>query len=350
MFLLKFTILCIILLLVPFFLGKLISYKDSAGILSSPVVKYILGHFTALALFWILCTPMALLKIPFSVLVGIYTFLLTIFCGISIWICCREKPLRRLALRWSGLKPAGWERIYLVLFLLLLCVQLYFAIFYESTVYSYDDYEYVVQSLDTITSDHMFLTDVVSGKEVNYTYKRVLNSWNIYIAYLSEISGVHVTTIAHTVIPAVFLVIAYLVYFYIAAQLFNSRENRLLFLCILSVIFIFGLYSSFSLTFRLLVTLWQGKAILATIVVPFLITFLPRAYRQTGQTRIYLYLSVISMTACSLTMTGSGMSIIVYTVMLIVLSFYRRRPTGIKHCLCGCTVPVVQLLFYLIMR
>ena len=239
---------------------------------------------------------------------------------------------------------------YLVLFFLLLGVQLYLTVFYESTVWSYDDYAYVVYSNDAIASDHMYLIEPISGNEAAFSYKRVLNSWDIYIAFLSKISGFSVTTIAHTIVPAAFLLIAYLVYSYLAAQLFEKRENRLIFMCILSAAFIFGLYSPYSLTFRLLVTLWQGKAVLSTIVIPFLFGFLPKVYTQAKCKQTYLYLTVISMAACSYTMMGSGMSIAVYAAMLAIVSLYSRRITGLGYCICGCAVPSIQILLYLIMR
>ena len=219
-------------------------------------------------------------------------------------------------------------------------------------MWSYDDYSYVVRSLDTITSDHMFLTDLISGKETTFSYKRILNSWEIYIAYLSRISGFHVTTIAHTILPVIFLSFAYLVYFYIAKQLFDTRENQLIFLCILAVVFIFGLYSPYSLTFRLLVTLWQGKAILSTIVIPFLIALLPKAYTPEPyvHTRTWLYLMICSITACSLSMMGSGFSIAVYIAMLFIISFYKKKLTGLRYCICGCLIPTAQVILYLMTR
>ncbi|MCI8881342.1 MAG: hypothetical protein HFH28_11555 [Clostridiaceae bacterium] len=350
MFLLKGFIVVIIIFFVPFLLGNLICYKGSPGIADTPVPRFLIGLFASLALFWVLCVPLALLKCSFTALVIIYAIIVVILCIISIWVSFHEKPWRQFAFQWEGIRPRGFEMGYLALFFLLLGIQLYFTIFYESTVWSYDDYAYVVSSLDAITSDHMYMTDPISGNNIAFSYKRVLISWDIYIAFLSKVSGVSVTTIAHTIIPAAFLLIAYLVYSYLAAQLFEKRENQLIFMCILSAAFIFGLYSPYSLTFRLLVTLWQGKAVLSTVVIPFLFGFLPKVYTQEKQRRVYLYLMIISMAACSFTMMGSGMSIAVYVAMVVVISLYQRRITGLKYCICGCTVPAIQILLYLILR
>ncbi len=350
MFMLKCMILCIILLAVPAFLGYLATYNDNSCLLRSPVSKYILGHLAALSVFWILCVPMALLKISFTALTIVYSLVLGILCIIVIRIYSKKGLSEKRTHNWKRIKIIRFENIYLFLFLLLLCVQLYFAAFYESTVWSYDDFDYVVRSLDTITSDHMFLTDVISGETVPFSFKRVLNSWDIYIAYLSKVSGFHVTTVAHTIIPTFFLLLAYLVYAYIAGQLFDKRENQWIFLCILSVAFIFGLYSPYSLTFRLLVTLWQGKAILSAIILPFLIVFLPNAYIQKWNLRAAFYVIIISMAACSLTLMGSGMLLIIYTVMLILISIYKRKCMDPRYYICGCAMPALQMMLYLVMR
>lgn len=350
MLMIKCLIICFIGLIAPFLLGNLITYNDGDNELLSFTSKYILGLFTELSLFWVLCVPMTFFMVSFTILTTTYSIFLITFCGISIWLACKENLYNKFLVVYKNIQFSRYEFVYLLLFLLLLGIQLYFAAFYESTIWSYDDYSYVVHSLDTISSDHMFLTDMITGNETAFSYKRILNSWEIYIAYLSKISGFHVTTIAHTIIPILFLCIAYLVYFFIAKQLFNNRENQLIFMCILSVILIFGLYSPYSLTFRLLVTLWQGKAVLFTIVIPFLIAFLPGAYIQSSHKRNRLYLVIISISACSLTMMGSGMSIAVFIVMLFVICLYQRRLAGITFCFYGCIIPALQILLYLIKR
>lgn len=350
MFLLKCTILCIILFIIPFFLGSLITYRDDSPITRSVSLRYILGFFTALSLFWILCVPLTFMRISFTILTLIYSLCLTVLCWIYVWIYCKNRFYAKQISKPKALKLTGYETIYLIAFLILLGVQIYFAAFYDFTFWTHDDYNYVVCSLDAITSDHMFSTDLVSGNEAAFSASRVFNSWQIYIAYLSKISGFHVTTVAHTIIPVVFLLLAYLVYTYVAGRLFQKREAQLIFLCILSAAFIFGAYSPYSLTFRLLVTLWQGKAVLSAIVIPFLISFLLEAYRQKYLKRIWLYLLIISMSACSLTMMGSAMTIVIFAATVIVASIYKRRLTGISYCFWGCVIPIVQILLYLIMR
>lgn len=351
MLIIKCIIIFAMLAVVPLLLGALATHGDSAGGGCPLAVKFLAGLFASWALFWVLCVPMAFLRVSFTALTALYSGCIAILCGVAIWVCFRGRPVHGiLSGLWKARPFSRFERVYFIMLMALLGIQLYYALFYDATIWTYDDYEYVVRSQDTISSGHMSLTDVVTGNETGFSYKRVLNSWDIYIAYLSRISGFQVTTMAHTVIPVVLLLVAWCAYYYMATRLFEQRENRLIFLCVLSVALMFGLYSQYSLTFRLLVALWQGKAVLSAIVVPFLIAFLPDVYTQKGYGRAYVYLTLTSMAACSLTMMGPGMVIAVYVGMAAAISLCRRKPVGIKHCFCGCLVPTAQIAVYLLMR
>ena len=114
MFMLKCMILCIILLAVPAFLGYLATYNDNSCLLRSPVSKYILGHLAALSLFWILCVPMALLKISFTALTIVYSLVLSILCIIAI----RIYPKKGL----SEKRTHNWKRTFICSFSCCFCV------------------------------------------------------------------------------------------------------------------------------------------------------------------------------------------------------------------------------------
>lgn len=350
MVLLKILVIVLLLVVLPLLLGELVTYRDTSEIVRPIQVRYIMGLFLSLSLFWLLCVPMTLWEESFTLLTVIYSCVLAVLSIIAVWIYCRKRKLKAGLGNVRSMLPRGWEWAYSLMFLILLGIQLYHAAFYDATVWTHDDSDYVVQSMNALSTDHMYMHSTTNGAEMGFVYKRVLNSWPIYIAYLAKVSGFHVTTIAHTVIPVFFLLIAYAVYSYMSERLFEKREDRLIFLAVLSAVFVFGLYSQYSLTLRLLATLWQGKAVLSAIVVPFLFAFLPAVYEQKNSPRTVGYVLLISMTACSLTMMGSGMVLIIYPAMWLVLALCRRRWTGIVYCIAGCVIPAVQMVLYLIRR
>lgn len=350
MLLIKGMIIVLLLAFFPALLGELVTYKDTSDIARPIQVRYIMGLFLSLSLFWVLCVPMTFLKMSFTKLTIIYSCIIFVLGIVATWVHYRK---RQFGKRWESFKlvmPVGWELAYFLIFFVLLGIQLYYVAFYEATVWTYDDADYIVQSMNTISSDHMYLNSTVTGAEIEFIPKRVLNSWLVYIAYLSKISGFHVTTIAHTIIPVVFLLIAYVVYSYIAVCWFDKKEDRLIFLVVISVAFMFGYYSPYSLTFRLLVTLWQGKAVLSAIVIPFLVAFLPKVYKQKLNNKSVLYVFLSSAAACSLTMMGSGMIIVVCLIMWSIIAICEHRLMGFLYCFFGCVIPVMQIILYLTLR
>lgn len=347
MFFLKISIFVIELMIVPFLLGSFISVNDTIHI-KGLLAKYVMGIFLSWALFWIICVPMTLFRCSFTQFVYFYSFIIICCCIFSICLVLKK---RNILLKPHFKKLNRFEMIYFMLFILLLFVQLYFALFYDVTTRSYDDYSYVTSALDTITSDGIYITDVNSGEiTVDFIGKRVCASWPIFIAFLSKTTGEHVTIIAHTIMPIFFLLIAYVVCYLISKKMFNKSEDRLIFLCIVAMLYIFGLYSDYSLTFRLLVALWQGKAIASTIIIPFLIAYLPNIYNDKVKKQNIIYLLVVSAAACCTTVMGSGMVICVCVAMSIAVSAYNKRLTGIWYAITCSFFPGLQLILYLILR
>lgn len=356
MFVLKAASLFIQFFLVPFLIGKLILGKEQSEAVRSLSVTCILGLLGTWALFWVLCLPITFLKLPFFVLVVSYTICIVLLSSLSLWLCIKKDGIHGLKKKiseWvSGLKAKRnlFEYVYMVIFLILLGVQIYYTFFYDITYKSYDDYDYVVESEDIVSKNQIYTTNVTTGEPMELYAKRALNSWIAYIAYLSKVSGFQVTTVAHTFLPVFLLLTAYLVYYYIADYLFSDGENRWIFLILLSMAYIFGYYSNYSLTFRLLGPLWQGKAVLSVIVLPFAMVFMPALYRSRFQPRNSLYIMVVSAAACSLTMMGGGMVGVLYCGLMIVFFIGNRKFTGWKETLCGLLIPAVQMAAYLCMR
>ena len=344
----KGLILLMQFLIIPYLIGTLIVTKSCSDSLKGLECIYVLGLLGSFSIFWVICTAMTFLKAYFSELVAIYSLVIYLTCGFAILKLYRQKNFKRGL---SFIKFTKYEWVYLIVFLLLLCVQVYFALFYQVTYNSYDDYTYVTMSSDIINSDRLYMSNVMNGKLLQkLNYKRAMNSWNAYIAYMSEISGLSVATIAHTVIPVVFLLIAYIVFHFISVKLLDKREDRLILLCFISILFIFGLYSNYSLTFRLLVALWQGKAVLSVIIIPFLVVVLPEIYNsKINKGNLMVMLSVI-LSACSMTMMGAAMVLCILLLELLLQSISNLRLTGGVYTLAGCIVPMGQLIVYVCLR
>ena len=180
--------------------------------------------------------------------------------------------------------------------------------------------------------------------------KRAVASWGTYVAMLSVTSGFEVTTVYHTVLPVFLLLIAYANYYFMASVLLHKIDDRVIFMIVLSVANIFGLYSHYSVTFRLLGAIWQGKAVLSVIAIPFFLVYLLKLYKREIKTGYMLPIAAVSLGASSLT-SLSEMLLPAFVLMIwIVMCIYKRRIYGIRYLLASLVGPAYVGLFYIFIR
>lgn len=350
-FLLHFT-------LVPIVVGRLITYRAR----TNWIADYLVGFFGNLAIFYILYSIVEWLQNWFTQndpLHGAYTMLLNVYITVLIillitWLLLDrnkfKKTYQKMRFKIASVKTVTkanrFTIVYAIVLIGLLLVQLYMAYDYEINEWSYDDYDYVVTSNDSIESDTISYVNYIDGTMPNVQEKRAVASWGTYVAMLSSTSGFEVTTVYHTILPVVLLLIAYINFYYIASFLFLKLEDRLIFLILLSMSYIFGLYSHYSVTFRLLGALWQGKAVLSVIAVPFFMIYLIRLYKRDTDVKYMLPIAAISIGSSSLT-SLSVLFVPILTVLIwMMMCVYNRRIYGIKYLIASLIGPIYVVVFY----
>ncbi len=348
--------------LVPLAVGRLITYPVKNPLHKQPAAVYVLGLFASFGVFFILYGILVWFQywntfdVPitgcFTALVWSYSVVIAILVVLWLWL---DRAAIRGIFSYIRQRLSSWQRdikgdvfvlVYGIIFAAVLLVQLYFAYGYEVNEWSYDDYDYVVNSQDMISSDTLSYVSYTTGEMPNNQEKRVVVSWPAYISYLAKISGFEVTTVAHTIMPPLFLLIAYLVYFYLSGLIFTKLDNRLIFMILLAVGFAFGLHSHYSVSFRLLCTIWQGKAILSAILVPFMITHLAFLYSDKVDRGNLLPLVSIAIGSCSLTTMSMLLFPMTVILMWLVMSIYHRRLYEVSYLIACLAGPVLALGFY----
>lgn len=313
-----FLILLVFLLAVPAIIGiageKILINKQKISMAES----YLWGNIILWALFQILCVPMAMLGISFSIFSVIFLVII-----ISLTALAFMKYRQYMILKVIELKPEirkfGWQEILLILIVAAQILILVFGVTYEASA---DDASYIALSLDTLYTDRIALTDPYTGLEGAISLKRLLTSWNFYLSFLGKISGVHVAAIAHTILPILLVPMAYMAYFLIGRAIFGKNRKRVVqFLLWLSLLFTFGAYSIYTVTYRLTIVIWQGKAVMVTIILPFLFCFLIKMKEIKLRKTVCLFLIMAS--ACAMSLMGVGIS--VFMVIVSAAAKLKRR-------------------------
>jgi len=306
---------------------------------------FVAGYFMRLTLFHAVALPMTQLGMHFSTMANVFTVMLMVACVVSAWLGRKAFSGNR-----KKRKKTVYERIYLIAFVGLLLLQVLLTIIMDPTTMTYDDASYTVYSSDALVTDYMFITNPITGLFAQLSF-RTIQSALIFPAYITRMTGMPVTMVERTFSYVFNLLLAYGCYIYMAEDLYKKREDRLIFLIVLSVIFFFGYHSHYSMTFRLLGPSSQGKAILAVTLVPLLFVVLRKWLDQPYQRACGFFLFLLSDAACALSLMGTAYVILVVS-LLTVLSLFRRERQW-KHMLYlvwAGLMPCIYLITYLLLK
>ena len=296
----------LLILLSPFCMGlPWVKAGGAESAVAKACFACVAGYFMRLALFHAVALPMTVLGLRFSTMANVFTVLLVGACLVCAW-------LGRDAFRNGEKQPkfTAFDRIYLL----------------------------------------AFITNPQTGLFRALDF-RALQSALLFPAYISRMAGMPVTMVERTFSYGLNLLLAYGCYVYMAEDLYRQREDRLIFLILLSGAYIFGYHSSYSMTFRLLGPNSQGKAILAVTVVPLLFVMLRKWLDRPYQWKCGLFLFFLSDSACALSLMGTGY-VIAIVVLLTVLSLFRRQRQW-KHLLYALwagVMPCAYMASYILLK
>lgn len=353
----KILLLPLALLLLPLMLGspwlRLLPERRGLRLL----VCWPLGYFLMLALFEILAVPYTWFRRSFYDLAPAYAWVLAAAAGCSClaaWILQNKHGNRRIGSGPEGEKTASpmtyWEWLYLLAFLVLVAFQLVRAVTWDTTVMNYDDSEYLTLASDALRHGALLGINDNTGIAEAVDMKRILQGYLFFPAWLSWISGLSVPVLARTVLETVHLGMAYVVFSAFALVLFPKRENSLIFLLLVSLLFLVGHYSHYSPTFRLLGPNYQGKATLAVIFFPLVFALMIAKLPERYDAGFGILLTLLSLTAVSLTLFGT--TTMVFNVGLPVLLSLVRKPRRWSHLVYvmqASVVPVACVAAYLLL-
>ncbi len=314
--------------------------EDPPGIIRS----YLMGYITMLAVFEALGVPMVFLRVRFRIQVWVYSAAILI-----IILLLSVKKLSHIPIKEWWKDMSVWEYIYLGLFLIALGVQIYYTIFYDMGWWTSDDGGYVAMSSAAIHDDYAFLTNFMTG-EFEYHdggYKYIYSAIYVFYAYLSYVTGFHVAILEHSIVSVLMILMAYGAYYLLAELLIEEKENRFLFLFFLALFFLFGRSSIYSATVRLLGPSWPGKAILATVFLPLILWYYPRAFRMDFSWKRLGFIVILSLAAVCMTLGGIVTMAVAPGILALIAFIGDRKPKKLLYYPAGLVLPALIAMNYL---
>ncbi len=340
-------ILLLLSLIMPFGLGMIpVKYMDERR--KTPAMLYACGWFVSFAIFEVVSIPFILLEKSFSGVVVIYTAVLVVVLGFSVWK--GHGVLTECIKKYSSVRElpvmvkVGWM-------VAILCIggQVLASIFFE--YYDGDDSYYMAQAMIADTYDVMFKRDAYTGYEFGLDIRHALSPVPIYIAWLSRMTGIHAVIIAHSVLAPIWIVFMYCIYVLLAEKLFErNREYRPLFVIMISIWLCFGNVSIHTAETFSMTRIWQGKGLMAGIVIPTLFLCLLYFGEQVVSRGVWS-LFVLCILTSGFATTTSIMIVPTMVGLAALFLAYRKKDILWLGKLMGCCIPCVILGFiYLVVK
>lgn len=297
-------LMSLIVFSLPFFAGVLLKRETIFE-------TYLFGQVLTWAIFQLIAVPMILLHLPFMVLFVSYVVILllvTIYGTVFL-----KKGKVKFEIKKEEIN------CYLIPAIIIILFQM--GMYFLGMHLDEDDARWIAEANDALEKNKMLLYNPATGDFIGHftgeMTKDVFSPWSMYIATLSRMAFVRPATMAHTFYPPVLLGISYLIYYHIGKNLFKNKFERGAFLLLVTVIMLFFGGNRYTQAAFLLTRIWQGKAVVAAIVIPLMLLVLLLIEKKNENANWFL-LAISSASACLF----SGMGIIFSAVLIGFYGLY----------------------------
>lgn len=325
------ALITVFLGLLPFLLGLFytgfLKEKDNNILLNMAA-----GYVMMFGIFEVAALPLIWLKQSLSLLLLIYGGILLLIAAVSLLLNYRRIPavISGMFQAVSGFHPCIW------LLFLLIAGQLFVYIRYGYS--DADDSFYVASAATSLSTDTVFAFNPYTGSEYESLPSRyVLSPFFAFTAAVSKVTGTHPAIMAHSVFMILFLLLAYAVYALLGQILFDGDMEKVgYFLVILSGLLVFSSYSERTSGRFLLIRLWQGKAVLAGILLPMLLYLAFRLYE--GSRADYVLLFLLMCACCMVSSMGIALGAVMLGIVGILLA-WQKKSLRMLGCMALCGLP-----------
>ena len=334
---------CIAFLTVPFLVGMLYNKfvtKNITGIISN----WVSGFVLCLGYYQILVLPGIWFKIALSTLTAVYMVSLLIASVASIFV-------NRTAIKDVGqvfMKTIKSTPIVVVLPIVLIAFQVYMYTAYVHT--DADDAFYVGTATTAVETNTVFQYNPYTGALYkSYPMRYVLSPFPIFVATLSQMSGIHAAIMSHTILPGLLLLLSYGVYALLGKELFEGdRKKNALFLFYVGIVSTFLHTSIYTQNSFMLLRIWQGKAFLAAMLLPFIFYMEYRLITGKWKDEEWILILFAMLGCCLVSSMGIMLGAIMVGIMGLLNAIYKRNVKCLLKPILCCVPNLLLAVIYLL--
>ncbi len=323
-------------------------------------LAFIMGYVFEFAICQIVTVPYIYMEKTLTELMRVLTKIIAAICGLSIVInLTKIKEIFISIFKYIKETP----KLLAILTTVLIGLQVYSYVGYMHI--DDDDSFYVGTATVAVQTDSLFKYSAATGEEnvENQLSRYRLGPFPIYLAIISKAIDTHPAIVAHTILPIIFVPLVYMIYGLIGNEIFKKNQKQVYsFLMIMSIINIWGNYSVRTTFSFFMIRIWQGKALLASMILPLIILLFIKAEENDYKFN-YCLLLFMAILAGNLT-TTMGIALppmelillaVVYEISKINFKKTKEEKTGIgkaiinlTKCLMCCVPSIIYGIAYFI--
>lgn len=343
MFLIKGLLTVVWLFLIPFLAGCHLTVRDSEEAFVRKAFLY--GYLLLFALFEVVAIPLTFLHVRFHVLVWG-------FAGVSLFLAVtglirRRREIRNSVIRIPAMRNQDWTMLAaLAVIAMQICITV---LGWHSDA---DDAFYVGTANTTVETDSIFEIDAYTGEPYEeFPSRYVLAPFPIWTAFISRMIRMHPATTAHTVLPLVLIPLAYVVYSLLGKQFFGEdRKKRGVFLLAMGVIMMSSWYSVYTQGTFLLVRIWQGKAVLTSVLLPAVFYLCCRLLVKKETDRDWIPLLLAMVAGFMVSTMGVMLPVLMVAIFAFLFGLLKKNWGSLVRSVLVCLPNLLFAVLYLIIK
>lgn len=346
----------LILIIIPFCMGLIPGMFITAG-KRRPSTVYIMGFIESLALFQMVAVPVIINKPDgFPLIVTLYLTLSSVMAviGVAMMIFSAVKNGNPFGRAYEADKVITKdEKILWVIALAMIVFQMIMHLLMQS--FDGDDAYYVVESLLSTQTDTLYSIKPYTGLSTSLDLRHALATMPVWIAYISRLSGIHSTVVAHCIVGLVLIPVLYMMYYQCAILTLGKERKKVpIFLIFVSVMYMFGNVSIYTSATFMMTRTWQGKSVLANLVLLAIIWLLLAIYETEGYDREFRPAYWVTLMGVNIVAAMCSTASVFLVAMLIgvaggVMSVLKRDVQIALRLMVTCVPLVAAGAMYLIM-
>lgn len=317
----------IFLVILPILMGNTLlgTLKQDVTLTKS----YLFGYIFMWAICQVVSVPLILMKQSFMTEVMILSAIYVTVAGVGI-----VKQFRLEKLDVKKLRPKNVEEALAgIAMMIAILVMVLSSLLLQHT--DADDSRFVVNAVDIVRTNRMFLTDVNTGNIITTFVgdlnKDVTSPWAVFMAYMSKLTGIQPAIMMHTCMAPILTLLTCIVYSMIAEEFFSGdKVHKAVFVFFVVLLNMFGYYTTHTIQTVTMLRIWQGKATVAAIGIPLLLWILFQIFKENYK-KNYCLLLITNIAMC----LPSNMGVLIAGFMIGTFSVaYGIIKKNMKMALC----------------